>query len=183
MALTELQAAVARLCTDPAARALLREDPEAFARAAALVPAELAALTGAAWPTLAAFATSLLRKRTREAGQAIPFTRAALGETFARTFEAYAATGASARDPALDALAFLGWLRRRPAPSPALRAATRYEQASLEMRRGRKLCRLGFFTLSRGRPFLACWWRFPRRAPCRSWQWPPPHKSRLPSGP
>lgn len=171
MALAELQSAVARLCTDAAARAQLREEPAAFAHAAALDSTELAALTRA-WPTLAGFAQSLIHKRAREAAHAIPRAAEFLGESFARTFAEFGAAHPAARDPSLDALAFLSWLLRRPGHALHLRETARYEIAWIEMRRERRWWRFGLFRLLRGRPLVALWWRFPGRAGCSYRQWP-----------
>ncbi|SRR6266478_5469537 len=173
MALANLQAAMAQLCTDPAARALFVGNPEAFREQASLTPAELASLHETAESSLHLFARSLLHKRAREAAHAMPLTRAALGESYPGIFEAFAATSPVARDPSLDARHFLEWLPSHLAVSAAVRQCARYELAWLRMRRGNRRWQFGLYALPTApKRFLALWWR-PRRAqPCRYCQWP-----------
>lgn len=173
MALAELQAALARLSTDPAARALFIGDPQAFADAAGLSPEELASLREMAESSLKVFAHSLLHKRSHETARAMPLTREALGGEYGRTFEAFAATHPVARDPAIDALRFLEWLPRQRAGGGGACEAARYERAWLLMRRTDRRWHAGVFNPPGARSrFLAIWWRMKLAAPVRFYQWP-----------
>ncbi len=175
MGLSHLQAAMAQLCTSPAARAFFLSNPEAFAEQASLTAEDLAALRATAETSLESFARSLLHKRAQEVARAIPLTREALDGTFAGIFEAYAATSPVARDPALDACHFLEWLpSHQPDARPVHRIA-RYELAWLRMRRGRARFHCGIYRLSNvAKRFFAIWWRPHKAQPCQYWQWPNP---------
>jgi hypothetical protein len=173
MALAEIQAALARLSTDPAARALFIGDAHAFAEQTGLSPEDLATLREMAESSLQIFAHSLLHKRAHEAARAIPLTHAALGEDFGRTFEAFAATHQVARDPALDALHFIQWLPGHLKAARAACDAARYEAAWLLMRRTDRRLHAGVFRPPGARSrILALWWRPHRSAPFRYFQWP-----------
>jgi hypothetical protein len=173
MALIHVQAALARLTTDPAARALLIGDPEAFATQAALSAEELATLREQAETSLHLFANSLLQKRLRESGRAMPLVSEALGAAYPKVFEAFAASSPVTRDPAHDALHFLRWLPRRQDSSQELRELARYEYAWLLMRRTDRRFQLGIFSLPGvGSRFFALWWRLRKRHPFRYFQWP-----------
>jgi hypothetical protein len=174
MALADLQSALALLTTDPAARALFLSDPQSFARQRSLASEELASLQQTAESSLELFSRSLLHKRAHEAARTFPQTRTALGESFRRHFEAYAASTPIQRDAAHDAIAFLGWLLRRlPSKTGAARQYARYERAWLQTRRSDCRVKLGVFSLPTMRtPFLAVWWRLSPAQPCRYFQWP-----------
>lgn len=181
MALTELQAALARLYTSGEARAQLRDDPDVFAAAHGLTPAELDSLRQQAAAAIESFAHSLIHKRANEAAHAIPLTRRLFGEEYSSAFYLFAAQGAAqTRDPALDALAFLEWLLSSPGRSlsPGTRQAARYESAWLRVARGGRRLAAGVFDLPALRPgarahrFVAVWWRWRRASRCRSFQWP-----------
>lgn len=173
MALAEIHAALARLGSDPAARALFVGDAQAFATQAALSAEDLLTLREMAESSLHLFSHSVLHQRAHAAAYAIPLTRAALGDDFARMFEAFAATHQCAPDSERDALHFAQWLPGSVKAARSACDAARFEAASLLMRRTRRRFLAGFFRPPGApRRFLAVWWRPDRAAPARYFQWP-----------
>ena len=170
MALAELQAATARLSVDATARKALRENPAAFAQEAGLDDSELQALQEKA-AEFERFARALLNKRTNEAGKAMSQTRAALGESYRVAFAKFAEAVAVPRDPALDAIAFLQWLRNNNESRTEVRDLARYELAALRFRRGNASLSAGIFRCRAGR-FFAIWWRTIGGNEIHHFQWP-----------
>jgi hypothetical protein len=91
MALSAVQAALARLFTEEAARASFLSDPQAAGRALGLDEADAATLARIAPRALRQFAGSLKAKRVLDARKTMPLTAQALGEAFAEHFRAAAA--------------------------------------------------------------------------------------------
>ena len=167
MALAAVQTALARLYTEPEARAALRADPAAFARQWGLSIEESETLAREVLDDAEAFARSLRHKRHDEAAHAMPLARQVLGAGFAAQFHRYAAAhplGAN-RNPALDALDFHQWLLT-PSGGPLTkrdRHALRYEAAWLTMQHTpRRVHALYLFVPGSGRPrrSLVVWWRW-----------------------
>jgi hypothetical protein len=90
VSLAALQSALASVFTDPEARARFAADPEAFAAHLGLPDVERAQLRALGTAAVSSYASTLARKRRSEAAGFLPRTRAALGETFATTFESWA---------------------------------------------------------------------------------------------
>ena len=174
MALAAVQTALARLCTEAAARAELRADPEAFARRWGLSVEESESLARDVLGEAEAFALSLRRKRFDEAARSMPLARQVLGPYFAPLFHQYAAATplGSARNPALDALDFYHWLLTSGAATLALydRHALRYGAGWLTMQHTpRRLLVLWLLVPNSGTPSrsFAIWWRW--RGKLRHW--------------
>ena len=171
MAQADLQAALVRLRHDPAARALLVGDPQAFAEEASLAPEELATLRETAEASLHLFKHSLVHQRAAVVEPFVPQVRAALDGAYMRTFEAFAGTNDAAPEPARDSLHFLRWLSRSSAASREIRQIARYEYAGLLMRETPRQFHAGIYRLpSRPGRFLAAWWR--RGGEVRHFEWP-----------
>ena len=174
MALAQMQAALARLCTDASARAELRTDPAAFAARWELSAEEGDALALQVLGEVEAVARSLRQKRRSEASRAMPLAVQVLGPRFRPLFHEYAeATPLThIRNPALDALAFLQRLLAASGEALSIgdRDALGYEAGSLIMQQtGRRflarwLLVPGSGTASRS---LAVWWRW--RGQLRHW--------------
>ncbi len=167
MALAAVQTALARLCTEAAARAELRADPEAFARRWSLSVEESESLARDVLGEAEAFAQSLRRKRFEEAARSMPLARQVLGSNFETLFQSYAAATPQgpARNPALDALNFHHWLLTSGDAAPALdeRHALRYEVGWLTMQHTpRRFLALWLLVPNSGTPSrtLAIWWRW-----------------------
>jgi hypothetical protein len=88
MALGQVQAALARLFTDEAARKAFIEDPQAAARAFGLDRDEAATLAQLAPQAVSGFARSLDAKGILDARKIMPLTARALGQIFADHFRA-----------------------------------------------------------------------------------------------
>ena len=174
MALATAQAALARLCTDAAARAELRADPEAFSRRWGLSVEESAALARDVLGEAEAFAKTLRRKRLDEATRSMPLAGQVLGPSFAPLFHKYAAATplGPARNPALDALDFHHWLLAAGDTELSISDihALRYEAGWLTMQHTkRKFLALWLLIPDSGMPCrsLAVWWRW--RGKLRHW--------------
>ncbi|WP_210254826.1 hypothetical protein [Methylocapsa sp. S129] len=90
MALSAVQAALARLFTDEAARAAFLRDPQGAGRSLGLDEGEANMLAAIAPKALRQFAGGLKAKRALDARKAMPLTAKALGEAFGRHFRAAA---------------------------------------------------------------------------------------------
>jgi hypothetical protein len=174
MALAAVQTALARLCTEAAARAELRADPEAFARRWGLSSEESESLAREVLGEAEAFARSLRRKRMDEAARSMPLARQVLGLSFEPFFARFAAATplGSTRNPALDALDFHHWLLTSGVTALALddRHALRYEAAWLTMQHtARRFLALWLLVPNSGSPSrtFAIWWRW--RGKLRHW--------------
>ena len=86
MGLAEVQAALARLFTDPSLRERFFDDPQAVGSALGLSPSEANGLSGLSPRDVGRFASSLRHKRVGDARKVIPLTARALGPTFAACF-------------------------------------------------------------------------------------------------
>ncbi|MES2570718.1 MAG: hypothetical protein V4710_11775 [Verrucomicrobiota bacterium] len=162
MGLAGLQQALARLYTDAGARDQLRADPAAFALRHGLSIKEVEAL--ALLPGIDDFAAALFRKRSGEALRAMPLLREVLGARLGPLFTRYAAAvpPGSNRTPALDALAFLEWLRRE---SPGMlsreeRDAARYAEAWLAIHHGGSWFLIRRLRLPGKNRAWLFWWRW-----------------------
>jgi hypothetical protein len=111
MALREVQAALARLFTDEAARAAFFDDPHGAGRAHGLDDNDAKLLASLAPEALRQFAGSLKAKRALDARKAMPLTAKALGEAFVGHWRA------------VDALPPAGAGRARQAQALAARLA------------------------------------------------------------
>ena len=89
MGLGEVQAALARLYTEPAIRDMLENDPEALQRECGLTDEDLEHLTHLSASELEFFATSLRSKRRGEVAKLLPGTAAALGGQYRLMFNRY----------------------------------------------------------------------------------------------
>jgi len=165
--LAHLQAALARLYTDAAARAELRHAPGEFAARHGLDEKEVAEIAREVLGEVDDFAQALKRKRFSEAARSMPLARELLGGRFDSLFDEFAALTPtrSARNPALDALAFERWLLagNRAALPSAESDTLRYELAWLTMQHT-------------NRRILVRWLLPPRstggsRAPVVWWRW------------
>jgi hypothetical protein len=88
MALAQVQAALARLFTDEAARNAFLEDPQSSARALGLDDDDAATLAGLAPQAIRRFAGGLAAKRVLDARKMTPLTARVLGPAFAEHFHA-----------------------------------------------------------------------------------------------
>ena len=128
--LVEVQAAIARLCTDAAAMESLRADPAGFA---ARHGHDVARLLGDVdLDRLQHFATSLVRKRATDARRLLPFTSRALGDRLAAEFSAFAAgvLPSGSRKPLADAMTFARHLQRPPVVDRSVGQAARFDWLS-----------------------------------------------------
>ena len=172
--LAHLQAALARLYTDAAVREELRCSPEAFAARFGLEESEVAGLVREVLGEVEDFARALHRKRFHEAMRALPRTREILGVRLAALFDEYAAATplGAARNPALDALAFVQWLlaAHRAGLSAADGDALRYECAWLTMQHTSRRALVRWLLVpgaAGGSRVCAVWWRW--RGRLRHW--------------
>ena len=149
MALAPVQAALARLFTDAAARSAFLDDPRAAAHALGLDPGDADALAAIAPQALRRFAAGLKAKRALDARKALPLTAKALGASFADHFHAAAATlraDASRPEQAQALAGRLAALARAQALKPAwIGDLARYEAAFIEASRRRYGARLRLF--------------------------------------
>jgi hypothetical protein len=90
VSLLGLQCALTDLFVSAASRERYAHDPRAFARRFDLNERDQAQLDALASSAIAAYASTLLRKRQSEAARLLPQTHAALGEEFGRAFEDWA---------------------------------------------------------------------------------------------
>lgn len=170
-----MQAALARLCTDAAARAELRSEPVEFGKRWEMSIAETKALVEAVGGEVEQFAQSLRRKRLREAARSMPLTVQTLGAQFAPLFEKYgdAVPLGSFRKPELDALAFLQSILSQTTPPLAApkRDLLRFEAGWLTMRHTPQRFLIRWLAVphsSRGvSSSVAVWWRW--RGRLRHW--------------
>lgn len=167
MGLKEQQVALARLYTDPGARDELRDDPAAFARSFSLSDDEVAAWRQDVLGPASDFARSLLHKRFQEARKSIPDVAAALGVNFGAWFNEFATAHPPTpeRNPALDARAFLDWLRegrRFPRRGPEIDAIA-FAHARITMEHSSRRWLLGRYRDPDGRACIVVWWRWHSR--------------------
>ena len=155
MALSDVQAALALLFTDEAARADFLRDPQAAGRALGLDARDAETLAHLAPCAVRQFAGSLKAKSALDARKRMPLTAQALGEAFAdhwRVARAPLPAGASRADEAhafaarLTTLAGAGQL----AP-PWIGDLARYEAAFVEAAQRRSGARLRVFRFPVGR--------------------------------
>jgi hypothetical protein len=146
LALAEVQRALATLATDEATRDRLRYEPEAFARAFALVPEELAQVRAIGEARVLAYVDSLQRKRLAEVVRLLPLSARADGSTLRRAFLHHARRvplGAGKARYVRDVLTFARHVtpslstgdvtlsRSKGSETPAFRELLDYESASL----------------------------------------------------
>lgn len=136
MALGEVQAALARLFTDAAARADFFHDPESAGRAFGLDESDAARLAALAPQALRQFAGGLKAKRMLDARKTTPLTARALGGAFADHFRAAVASlrqDASRAEEAQALAARLAGLAAAQAIAPLwIGDLARYEAAFAE---------------------------------------------------
>jgi hypothetical protein len=149
MALREVQAALARLFTDEAARASFFKDPQSAGRALGLDEADAALLARMAPPAIRQFAASLKAKRVLDARKLMPLTAEALGEAFAGHFRAAVAPLAENAGRSEEAQAFAARLaavaKTREAEPVWIGDLARYEAAFVEAATRRFGLRLRLF--------------------------------------
>jgi hypothetical protein len=149
MALSAVQAALARLFTDEAVRASFLEDPQSAARALGLDEADASMLAQLAPQALRQFAGSLKAKRILDARKIMPLTAQALGEAFAGHFRAAVAPlpeNAGRGEEAQALAARLATLAKTRAISPVwIGDLARYEAAFVEAATRRSGLRLRLF--------------------------------------
>jgi hypothetical protein len=130
MALAEVQAALARLATQPEARDAFARDPVSAGRALGLDDPDAHVFATLAPPELERFAASLRAKRALDARKYLPLTALALGPGFGPRLRAHLA--GPPRDAREDALALVAELRAERDPSrPWLGDLARYEGATI----------------------------------------------------
>jgi hypothetical protein len=136
MALGEVQAALALLFTDEAARADFLRDPQAAGRALGLDARDAETLAHLAPRALRQFAGSLRAKRALDARKRMPLTAQALGEAFADHWRAAVAplpAGASRADEAQALAAHVAALASTKRLAPEwIGDLARYEAAFVE---------------------------------------------------
>lgn len=149
MALREVQAALARLFTDEAARAAFLRDPRGVGRSLGLDENDANTLARLAPDALRQFAGSLKAKRALDARKAMPLTAKALGDAFAMQFRAATAAlpGGVSRVAEAQALAMrLAALAREYKLEPLwISDLARYEAAFVEASHKRFGLRLRLF--------------------------------------
>ena len=165
--LAHLQAALARLYTDAAAREELRRAPEEFAARHRLNKEETSDIVRELLGEVDAFARALQRKRFGEAARSMPIAREILGIKMGALFKDFAALTplGAARNPALDALAFEQWLleKNRALLSAAENDALRYELACLMMQHTKRRALVRWLVVphsERASRVLVLWWRW-----------------------
>lgn len=157
MGLEQFQAALAKVCTRPAVREALLQDPAAFAREHGLTREETALL---AEEQFGAFAAALRSKRRQEASRAMPVLEQTFGSRLRELFDRFAAVNAGQRSPALDALAFHHWLLRTTPLAAEERRAVQVSRDGLTMRHtARRFC-LRLLHERGGGLSVAVWWRW-----------------------
>jgi len=137
MSLHGLQCALTELFVGAASRERYAHDPQAFARRFDLNERDRAQLDALASSAVAAYASTLLRKRQSEAARLLPQTHAALGEEFARAFDDWAQRTRlpdGRRRYIADALGFCRHLCSSGWVSPEQRAIAGAERRSLRPR-------------------------------------------------
>lgn len=137
MRLAQLQALVARLCTDAETLRAFEQDPAGVALSLGLDPRAAQELADMPGDPLRLFARSLQVKRQNDVAKCLPFTQRALSSRFALLFRRYAA----ARQPAAegpqldDAAGFARYLARlcarREIALPWIGDLATYEAAGL----------------------------------------------------
>ena len=136
MALSEVQAALALLFTDEAARADFLRDPQAAGRALGLDEVDAETLANLAPRALHQFAGSLKAKSVADVRKRMPLTAQALGEAFADHCRATVAplpAGASRADGAQALAARLAALAKEKRLAPEwIGDLARYEAAFVE---------------------------------------------------
>jgi hypothetical protein len=149
MALSAVQAALARLFTEEAARQSFVSDPPAAGRALGLDETDAAMLARIAPQALRQFAGSLKAKRVLDARKTMPLTAQALGDAFAEHFRAAAAPlrqDAGAAEEAQALAARLAALTKTGAIAPLwIGDLARYEAAFVAAARRRWGLRLLLF--------------------------------------
>jgi len=136
MGLGEVQAALARLYTEPAIREMLEHDPQALKHECGLSDEDLDHLTNLSASELEFFATSLRSKRRGEVAKLLPGTVAALGGQFKILFNRYSGRYLpSGPDKHLeDALHFAEYLLDVDVPGkPWVESIVSYESSWLEI--------------------------------------------------
>jgi hypothetical protein len=155
MALGEVQAALARLFTDEAARADFLCDPRAASRALGLDESDAETLARLAPRALRQFAGSLRAKSVADARRRMPLTARALGEAFAdhwRDALALLSAGASRADEAHALAARLAALAKAHRVAPEwIGDLARYEAAFVEAAHRRFGVRVLLFRFPVGR--------------------------------
>jgi hypothetical protein len=135
MGLRQVQAALARLFTDEAARDEFFADPQGAGAALGLGEDDARSLAEIAPKALARFARALKSKRVLDARKRMPLTAQALGARFAEHWRAATATGGAGR-PVEDARAMAGRLAKLAAEGsiepPWIGDLARYEAAFVE---------------------------------------------------
>jgi len=133
MGLRAVQAALARLFTDEAARKAFNEDPQSAARAFGLSEDEAATFAQLAPQAIDRFARSLGGKRILDARKVTPLTAQALGPSFAEHFRAATARLAPHAGRIAEAWA-LAWRLSAAglAGPPWIGDLARYEAAFIE---------------------------------------------------
>jgi hypothetical protein len=131
---TDIQAAVARLYTEPDSLAEFLANPRAFADTHAPGSADL--LVGIDTDRLQHFARSLQLKRAREAERLLPLTATALGNGFRHVFLAYSAAAlpCGIHKPLADALGFCYYLEQQANAARHALETARFERLSLNVR-------------------------------------------------
>jgi hypothetical protein len=149
MALGEVQAALARLFTDEAARIAFLKDPPGAGRALGLDASDAARLAQMAPQALRRFAGALQAKRVQEARKRMPLTAQALGDSFAEHWRAAAASPAKGAGRVAEAQALarrLATLAKTKALAPAwIGDLASYEAAFVEAAQRRCGLRLRLF--------------------------------------
>lgn len=168
LSLTDVQAALARLLTDNAAREAFLAAPEATGATWHLTAREIAHLHQMAAQGIPEFAASLRAKRRAEAGELLPLTRQALGDKYAALFDEHTAqfTPQGIHKPYEDALEFLEFLQQ-PDRDSWLCELARFEAINVRARQSR--CQIALFQFAlreltgdnpaqaRRKLSLACW--------------------------
>lgn len=136
MALAQVQAALARLFTDEAARNAFLKDPQSSARALGLDHDEAEMLAGLAPQAIRQFVGGLAAKRVLDARKMTPLTAHVLGDAFIEHFRAATAPLAPDADRVAQARALAGRLAaaaRTGAAAPGwIGDLARYEAAFVE---------------------------------------------------
>jgi hypothetical protein len=149
MALSAVQAALARLFTDEAARADFLRDPQAMGRALGLDARDAETLARLAPRALRQFAGSLRAKSALDARKRMPLTAQALGEAFADHWRAAVASlpaGASRADEAQALAARVAALAGEKRLAPEwIGDLARYEAAFVEAAQRRFGMRMRLF--------------------------------------
>jgi hypothetical protein len=180
VSLAALQSALASVFTDPEARARFAADPEAFAAHLGLPDVGRAQLRALGTAAVSSYASTLARKRRSEAAGFLPRTRAALGETFATTFESWALRTMQAPGPTRnrsDASRYCDWLwNSQEGCAESVREALAWDRH--ELRATARPVYLGFARLSGSESnTYGAWLKFGR-----TWHWQLASKRRQAGG-